>query len=327
MKIFLIGALLSIIFTVVSGFLVLPILKKLKVGQPILKYVEQHVTKGGTPTMGGVFFILSSSLAFLIVKGENNRLSILALAITIAFMTVGFIDDFIKIKFKRNEGLTAIQKILFQTAISLIASFFAFESGIDFLYLPFSTKALNMGVFSILVNSFIFIATVNSVNLTDGLDGLCSSVSVVYFIAIAVIVYLQINSSSATYIISAEYKNLSLYAVCIAGCLIGYLLFNTPKASVFMGDTGSLALGGAIASISIFSANSLYIPVIGVCFLASAVSVIIQVFYYKKTIKRVFLMAPIHHHFQMKGYLESKISFTYFFITLVISLLVIIAYL
>ncbi len=327
MKIYLLGGLLSLIFTVISGFLALPLLRKLKVGQPILKYVEEHKCKGGTPTMGGLFFILSSSLAFLLVTSGENRLSVLALSITIAFMLVGFIDDFIKIKLKRNNGLTALQKILFQTAISLIASFFAHESGIDFLYLPFTSITFDMGVLSILLNAFIFIATVNSVNLTDGLDGLCSSVSVVYFIVIAVVIYLQILTSGANYIVADEYKNLSLYAVCLVGCLMGYLLFNSPKASVFMGDTGSLALGGAIASISIFTANSLYIPVVGVCFLASAVSVIVQVLYYKKTNKRVFLMAPIHHHFEKKGYLESKISFTYSLITAVIGTIVIISYL
>lgn len=327
MKIFLIGGLLSIILTVVLGFLALPLLKKLKVGQPILKYVKEHYVKGGTPTMGGVFFILSSAIVFLIVTNGDNRLSILALAITLAFTLVGFIDDFIKIKFKRNEGLSALQKILFQTVISLVASYFAYESGIDFSYIPFTTKTFSLGAFSILVNSFIFIATVNSVNLTDGLDGLCSSVSVVFFISLAVIICLQINSNGANYINLNEYKNLSLYSVCLAGCLIGYLLFNSPKASVFMGDTGSLAIGGAISSISIFTANSLYIPVIGVCFLASSLSVIIQVLHYKRTKKRVFLMAPIHHHFQKMGFLESKISFTYFLITLVISLIVMIVYL
>ncbi len=327
MKTLIEGLLISAILTVITGFLVLPLLKRLKVGQPILKYVTEHKSKSGTPTMGGVYFVLSATAVFLIFTSGKNRLGVLALAITLGFMAVGFIDDFLKIKLNRNEGLTALQKLLFQIGISLIASFFAYESGLDFLYLPFSDKKLNIGLISIALNALVFVATVNSVNLTDGLDGLCGSVSLVYFLSISLVIILQIESYESIYLVKDEYKNLSLLSSCMAGAMIGYLVFNTSKASVFMGDTGSLAIGGAISSISIFSGNTLLIPVMGICYVISSLSVIIQVIYYKKTKKRVFLMSPLHHHFQKLGFSEAKISYAYAFVTLVIGAVLIINYL
>lgn len=327
MKKFALCWLVSVVLTIFTGFLVLPLLKRLKVGQPILKYVTEHKSKSGTPTMGGVFFIISACVAFLIFTSGKNRLSILALAITLAFMIVGFIDDFLKIKLNKNEGLTALQKLLFQIGISLLASFFAYESGLDFLYLPFTDKKVYLGLFSILLNAVVFIATVNSVNLTDGLDGLCASVSKVSFLVLAILILLQIKIHGNLYLIKDEYENLSLFSLATSGAMVGYLLFNTQKASVFMGDTGSLAIGGAISSISIFSGNALLLPVVGVCFVASSLSVIIQVIYFKKTKKRVFLMSPIHHHFQKKGYSEAKISYAYELITMLLGVITIICYL
>ena len=327
MKTSVLAGLLSILLTVILGYLILPFLKRLKVGQPILKYVKEHAKKSGTPTMGGLFFIISSPALYFIFSSGKNRLGVLAVSITLAFMLVGFIADFIKINLRKNEGLTARQKLIFQIVISLISGYFAYESGLDFLYVPFTLKKLTLGVYSIPINAIIFVATVNAVNLTDGLDGLCASVSTVYFIVIGALILLQIKLNDALYVVINEYKNLSLYSIILAGSLLGYLLFNTQKASVFMGDTGSLAIGGAISSISIFSGNTLFIPVLGVCFVASAVSVIIQVLHYKRTKKRVFLMSPIHHHFQKLGFSESKISYAYFLVTLVLGLAIIICYL
>ncbi len=276
--------------------------------------------------MGGLFFVPIAILVFFLFTSGKNSLSVLTVAITAGFMLVGFIDDFLKIKLKRNEGLTALQKLLFQIAISIIASYFAFDSGLCFIYLPFTDKALNVGFFSIPINVIVFVATVNSVNLTDGLDGLCASTASVFLTAIAMLILLQINSSQASYIIKDEYVNLSLFSICMVGALIGYLLFNTSKASVFMGDSGSLAIGGVISSVCIFSGNTLFIPILGVCFLFSSLSVIIQVFYFKKTGKRVFLMAPFHHHLQEKGYSENKIRYVYSLITALISLILIVIY-
>lgn len=318
MKIYLLSAILAGILSIVLGLIALPLLRKLKFGQPILKYVEKHKQKNGTPTMGGLFFVSATAISFLVLTNGQNRLSIIALAVTLGFMLVGFIDDVLKIKLSKNEGLTPLQKILFQLAISLTASYFAYDSGLNFLYLPFSNGEINVGVFGIALNVLVFISTVNSVNLTDGLDGLCSSVSVVVLISLALLILLQVDGKNGLYVISSEYKNLSLLCVSMAGALLGYLVFNVNKASVFMGDTGSLAIGGTIASVSVLSGNTLYIPLMGICFVLSSLSVIIQVLYYKKTKKRVFLMAPIHHHFQEKGFTEAKISYVYSFVTALI---------
>ena len=152
MKTFLICVLLSITLTILAGYLVIPLLRKLKANQPILSYVKIHDKKSGTPTMAGIFFIPISIIVFLIFKNESDYLALLTIAITLAFMLVGFIDDYIKIKLKRNEGLTAVQKLLFQIAISVIASYFCYKSGLNFMYLPFANKTINLGYFTIFLN-------------------------------------------------------------------------------------------------------------------------------------------------------------------------------
>lgn len=313
------------VVTAILGYFTIPLLKKLKIGQPILKYVEKHNLKSGTPTMGGLFFILPPIIIFLIASNGEKSLAILSIAIIIGFMIVGFIDDFLKIKGKDNQGLTALQKIIFQISIAIIACYFSYKSGLDFVFLPFTKNSLSLGYVAILVNTIVFIATVNSVNLTDGLDGLCGGVTFIVLIAFAFLISTQLSSFEDFYYKDEEYKNLALLALAIAGGILGFLLFNTNKAKVFMGDTGSLALGGAVVTISTFSGNTLYIPIIGFCYLLSSLTVIIQVLNYKRTKKRVFLMAPIHHHFQELGYSECKICYAYSFITTIISLITIIS--
>lgn len=316
--------LISALLSVVLGFVTIPILKKLKMGQTILSYVSEHKQKNGTPTMGGLFFTLSAILIYAVFCGFDFGVSTVTVAITLGFMCVGLIDDFLKIKNDRNLGLKPYQKIIFQLVISIIASVYAYNSGIDFVYIPFTFKRLYLGLWCIPIYVFIFIATVNCVNLTDGLDGLAAGVSSVYATAISVIITLQISASPSIYVKLVEYENLTKLYACYTGALLGYLLFNVSKASVFMGDTGSLSLGGLIASGSVLSGNSLNIAVLGVFFVFSGISVILQVIYFKRTGKRIFLMSPLHHHFQHKGYSESKICYAYSFITALISALFIV---
>lgn len=325
MKILALALVASGVVTVILGFVAVPLLSKLKAGQPILKYVETHKEKSGTPTMGGLFFIIPSAACFFIFGG-GGRMASVAVVIGLAYMLVGFIDDFIKVKYRHNQGLKAYQKIIFQMVIAVIAGVFAFNNGLNVMHIPFSKESVDTGYFTIPIVAIVFLAVTNSVNLTDGLDGLASSVSVCYLTILVALVLLQTSALQFMYIKIEEYQNLSLLAVCLIGGLLGFLVFNVSRAKVFMGDTGSLALGGFIASISIFSSNTLFIPIIGIMFVLSSISVIVQVAHFKRTKKRVFLMTPLHHHFQLKGVSESKISYVYSLITLAVGLLTLLSY-
>lgn len=320
MKVWLIALITSLITSLILGKLCIPLLRKIKAGQTVLKYVESHKEKNGTPTMGGLFFIVSASVVFILFGGARARIGLISLSIGLAFMLVGFIDDFIKIKFKKNEGLKAYQKILFQLAIALTAGVFAFRNGITEFYLPFTFKKVDLGVWTIFIVAIIFIAVTNSVNLTDGLDGLAGSVSTIYLIGIAVLIILQLGQSINNVEIY-EKEQLVLLCACLIGAILGFLFFNVNKAKVFMGDTGSLSLGGFLGAISIFSANSFFMPILGIMFVMSSISVIIQVLHFKRTKKRVFLMSPLHHHFQLKGYTETQISYAYSLITVFMCLI------
>lgn len=323
----LIAGLISFFATIVSGKIAIPLLNKLKAGQPILSYVKEHEKKVGTPTMGGLFFIIPAFIAFIVFSEVNKRLSIVCLVIGLAFMIVGFLDDFLKIKNKENQGLKPYQKIVFQLFIAVFAGFFAYKNNLSIMFIPFIKKSFDIGIFCVPFYALIFIAITNSVNLTDGLDGLASSVSAVYLLFISIIIAIEISVFDFMYLDEKEYRNLIILSVCMIGGLLGFLFFNTNKASIFMGDTGSLALGGIIGAVSIFSSNALFIPIVGIMFVLSSVTVIIQVLYFKKTRKRVFLMTPFHHHLQLKGISEGKISYYYSLVTCIMGIISIIFYL
>lgn len=299
----------------------------MKVGQPILKYVEEHNIKKGTPTMGGIFVVLSSVCAYFIFCGFKGVIGLVSVCIGLAYMLVGFLDDFLKIKYKDNKGLSAKQKILFQTAIALIAGVFAYLNEMTVVFLPFTNKIINLKYFVIPFNALIFLAITNSVNLTDGLDGLAGGTSLIYLMFTAILICLEINYNKALYTLKDEYYNLVFMCVSLVGALLGFLLFNVNPAKVFMGDTGSLSLGGFIGAISLFSMNGLYVAIIGIMFVVSSLSVIVQVIVFKKTSKRVFKMAPFHHHLQHNGVSENKITFIYSLITGIMGVLSIIFYL
>ncbi len=284
----------------------IPLLKKLGARQPILSYVKEHKDKGGTPTMGGLAFIPAAALAALIFCGWGDKPFRVALAVGLGYLLVGFLDDMLKKRRHDNLGLRPCQKTLFQLAVAIIASVYCCLEGMTVLSLPYTKISFDIGWWMLPLGIFVFVATVNSVNLTDGLDGLAGSVCIFFFLTLGTLISLQNGGVS------------SVLCFCLVGALAGYLLFNTPRASVFMGDTGSLSLGGFAASIALFSGNALVIPIAGAAFVLSSISVILQVIYYKKTGRRIFRMAPIHHHFQEKGYSEAKISYTYAILTAVL---------
>lgn len=257
--------------------------------------------------MGGLAFVSATVLASVFFLRDVDRTDVLCIVIALAYMGVGLLDDFLKKKHKENLGLRAWQKFTFQSCIAVLTGIYCFRKGLTQIYLPFSGRSIVIGAWIVPLAVFAFLATVNAVNLTDGLDGLASGVSVPFFLALGILICLE------------QGKN-SFVTLCFAlvGALIAYLLFNTPPASVFMGDTGSLALGGFASAIAVFTGNMLYIAILGCMFVWTTLSVILQVAYFKLTKgKRIFLMSPFHHHLQQKGYSESKISYAYFTATLI----------
>ena len=291
----------NILFCLLASFLVsfllcvllIPLLKRLGAGQNILHYVKEHKNKGGTPTMGGLAFILAASVVAFAANGTADKPFLVTLAVGIGYLAVGFLDDFLKKARGNNLGLRPYQKIIFQFAVAVMAGIYCCLEGLTVVKIPYTSVEFDLGWGMLPLAVLVLVATVNSVNLTDGLDGLAGSVSAVFFAVVGGLVLLQEQDSGI--------PNLCF---CLTGALLAFLVFNVNRASVFMGDTGSLSLGGFAACAALFSGNALVIPIVGVMFVLSSISVIIQVIYYKKTGKRIFLMAPIHHHFQEKGHSE-----------------------
>lgn len=312
MKIIFIAMVVAFAFTAALTYILLPLLKRLKAGQYILGYVKEHKDKSGTPTMGGLAFIAVIISCTFIFCGVSNGVINLTVAITAGFTFVGFLDDFLKIHRKDNGGLKPYQKIIFQLAIALVAALYCYFNGITLVNIPFGSGLavdIKWGIIPLVILAFI--ATVNCVNLTDGLDGLAGGTSCAYLLVFGII-------------LSFSESFLSLPCFIAVGAIAAFLLFNSNKAALFMGDTGSLALGGFISCVSVFSGNILLIPIIGFAFVLSGISVIVQVIYYKRTGKRVLLMSPIHHHFQMKGYTECKISYAYGALTVFVGIFLLI---
>jgi len=308
MKLYLFVALVAFALSFAFCYALIPVLRKYKAGQNILVYVKEHSSKKGTPTMGGIAFVAAAVLAIAVFLRTRERVALVTLAIGLSYMIVGLLDDFLKRKHKQNLGLRAWQKFAFQACIALLAGIFCFRAGLTKWYIPLTKRTVNVGWGVIPLSAFVFLATVNAVNLTDGLDGLAAGTSVPFFVVMATLILVEVGNSS-------------MVVVCFAlsGALIGYLPFNISPASVFMGDTGSLSLGGFAACVGLFTGNAFYIAIVGVMFVLSVVSVLLQVVYFKCTGgKRIFLMSPIHHHFQEKGYSESRIAYAYFLVTLVV---------
>lgn len=319
----------GILIGFLAGVILMPAIiklsRKLAYSQTILKYVEEHKSKQGTPTMGGVVFFLSTLLIVFCITGYNRDVAV-CLGVGIAFSLVGLMDDYIKIRLKQNLGLLPYQKIVGQVGIAVILAcyvyFFSANGGV--IYLPFTFKAIDLGVWVIPFVILVCLATTNSVNLTDGLDGLAGGVSVVYsgiFIAISCIfAYLSFHNGEADSFVEM-YKNLAILLAVFMGSILAFLVFNTNKASIFMGDVGSLGIGGLFAATACVMGFEFILAIVGIMFVISALTVIMQVVYFKATKgKRIFKMAPIHHHFQKCGYSEAKIGFVYQLITLLVGL-------
>ena len=337
MRYMIYALLLSAGVTILLGPVLIPLLKRLKFGQCERELgPKSHLTKQGTPTMGGpmfIFGILAGTLAFSLSATE---LVLPALLCTVGFALVGFLDDFLKVRCKNTVGLRAYQKIIAQFLIAAIVAAYAYKSPFigPKIYLAFSGLEWDLGVFYIPFIMFVIIATVNSVNLTDGLDGLSSGVTLIYSLTMGVIfLYLatamknpdgMAQAQQTQY--AAELQSMGVFAAAVAGGCLGFLRYNSYPARVFMGDTGSLALGGAVAVMAIFSRAVLLLPIMGACFVASSVSVILQVGSYKTRKKRIFKMAPLHHHFELLGYSETRIVSVYMIVTTILCLICLLAF-
>lgn len=319
--------LIGFVVCVLIGPAIIKITKKLKFGQNISKYVENHTQKQGVPTMGGIIFLIGGLISFLIFNLNNfNDFATLCLLSFMGYGILGFLDDFLKIKFKQNEGLKAYQKFIGQVGIAIIVSIFIYKNALigGELLIPFINISVNIGWWIIPFCVIFFVSVVNSVNLTDGLDGLAGGVSFFVVFTIGVLIAIQIIKFEIlgdSFNIIQQYLNLQHLTFGVSGALLGYLVFNTNPAKIIMGDTGALAIGGFIASALSVTKLYLIILIVGIVYIFTTLSVIIQVLFYKKTKKRIFKMAPIHHHFQVIGYSEPKIVAIYVIATISICIL------
>lgn len=304
--------LLALILGILLAFPILKLCKKFHLSQTILHYVDKHAGKSGTPTMGGLIFIFAIIIASAFFLRGQVMGALLALVTMVGYGLLGFLDDFIKVKFHKNEGLKPYQKIIGQVGISLVIAVYVYLNIGG--KLEFFGLNIDIGAFIIPFIVFFFVAVTNSVNLIDGLDGLAGGVNSVYFLFFGLILVLLGQT---------EYALISFASV---GALLAFLIVNCFPAKIFMGDTGSLALGGLMASVAALSSTELLMPIIGFMFVVTAVSDIVQVLHYKRTHKRVFLMAPLHHHFEKKGVHENRIVLVYILITMVLGLCVFVGY-
>ena len=313
--------LLGFLFTAVPGPAVIRFLKGMNFRQTERKEgPETHLKKNGTPTMGGVILLVGWLLAALIGMGEGYALVLPVLLVMVLCGLMGFLDDFIKVTTGTSMGLLPYQKVLLQFVISLLAAAWLYRSeGVgSAITLPFSGKSCDMGFFYIPFALFVLMGTMNGVNLTDGLDALAAGTSLILQLTYLVLFTLMPLGMGLSGWAEAgtKYGGMAAFSAAGAGALLGFLLFNAYPARVFMGDTGSLALGGVIAMEALVLKSPLLLPLMGVAFVVSVLSVMIQVGSYKlRQGKRVFKMAPLHHHFEMMGVSEPRITALYMIVT------------
>ena len=291
--------------------LMIPLLHKLKFGQSIREEgPKSHQKKSGTPTMGGIFLIAAIIVA-TVIKAPMSTEIVLALFIMVGHWILGFLDDYIKVVKKRNLGLKARQKLLGQIIIAVVTMIIATEMlGINTsIWIPILGREIDIGILFYPFVLFVIVGASNAVNLTDGLDGLASGNMAIAASCYAVVCMLTGHS------------DLAIFCAAIVGACIGFLRFNFHPAKIFMGDTGSLALGGAFAAVGILTHTEILLAVIGLIFVCEALSVIIQVISFQTTGKRIFKMSPIHHHFELSGWKETKVVFVFWTVGLIFGII------
>ena len=308
-------AMISFLIVIILGPIFIPMLTKFKFGQTVRSDGPQtHLQKNGTPTMGGVLIIIAILITGLTRSNISSDM-VIGLICVVGFGFVGFVDDFIIIKMKRSLGLKPWQKIVMQVALALYVSYYQYSSSPSAtqLIIPFTDAVINLGPLYVPIMTFMIVGIVNAVNLTDGLDGLASGVTLI------------VASFFMIFATSISNTDVAVLAAATVGACIGFLGFNAYPAKIFMGDTGSMALGGAVTAFAILTNSMLLFVLVGGIYFAEAISVMLQVISYKLTKKRIFKMAPIHHHFEQCGWPETKVVFTFWIVTVVLAWIGIIA--
>ena len=311
-----IPVLISFAISVILGPIIIPFLRKLKMGQTErVEGVQSHLKKAGTPTMGGVIFLIATVITSLFYVRDYPKV-IPVLFLTLGFGIIGFLDDYLKVVLRRSDGLLPWQKFSLQVVVTAVFTYYLVNyTDVNLaMRIPFwSDHYLNLGWLAVPVLFYAVIGTVNGVNFTDGLDGLASSVTLIVAVFFSVV---SIGTKSGIEPITCA----------VVGGLMGFLLFNVYPAKIFMGDTGSLALGGFVAGAAYMMQMPLFILLVGLIYLVEVLSVIIQVTYFKKTHgKRIFKMAPIHHHFELCGWSETRVVAVFSIITAVMCLIALLA--
>ena len=303
---------ISFIITLILGPIVIPILKRLNIGQNVREDgPKTHLKKSGTPTMGGIIIVVALSITTISSGLLNTDMYVLLMS-TVGFGLIGFIDDYMKIVNKRSLGLKPYQKLIGQIILAVILAIYQSNTSIlgTKVIIPFLTnRYLDLGILYVPFIVFVVVGTVNSVNLTDGLDGLASGVTLI------------VLSFFGLVALNWGMDSISIFSAALSGDCLGFLIYNAYPAKIFMGDTGSMALGGAVAAIAILLNLPLAIPIVGGIYFAEALSVIIQVTSFKLTGKRVFLMSPLHHHFEQKGWKETKVVMVFWSVTVILCLI------
>ncbi len=309
---------LGFILSIIAGLVLIPILKRLKIGQNVSTTIgERHLKKNGTPTLGGIIFIIPTIITLLLLKFKGSidlsyNLQII-LIVFACYGALGFADDYVKLKFHNNEGLSILFKLLCQTAIALIFFYiYITNGGSPTLEISAIGLDLDLRWFYGLFILFLLVGTSNAVNITDGLDGLAAGLSAIAFLAYGML------AMNAKWMIGNQ--EVAIFCFVLVGTLLGFLFFNSHPAKVFMGDTGSLALGGALAATAILTKHELSLALVGGVFVVETLSSLIQmisIIYFKK---RIFRMAPLHHHFEQLGWNESDIVKVFYVVGLLLAM-------
>ncbi len=312
---------LGFVLAIIVGIILIPLLKSLKMRQRVsLKIGERHLKKDGTPTMGGLIFIIPTilSIILLYLRGsiEISHNLLIVIFVFLAYAVLGFADDYVKIKYKNNKGLSITFKLLIQTIIALVFFYIFIKNGgaptveISSLGIKIDLN-WTYGLFIL----FLLVGTSNAVNITDGLDGLAGGLSLIAFLAYGLIAW---NTGWL-----AGYQEIAIFCFILVGSLFGFLLYNTHPAKIFMGDLGSMALGGALAAIAILTRHELSLAVVGGVFVVETLSSLIQIIAIRKFHRKIFKMAPIHHHFEQLGWAERDIVKLFWVVGLLLAMVMI----